>query len=214
MLTWPGSLMGTLAYLSPEQARCEEVDSRTDLYSFGVVLYQMATGRPTFHGETSGDLIGAILHQTPVKPSALNPAVPASLERVILKALEKDRAARYQSAAALLADLEQVERSMTAGQRTRRWLLASAGAALATLAGGAFLARRSLFSPERRIMIAVLPFENIGGNPQEAFLADGLHQDMISVLNRLYPDRLGVIARTSVKRYQARTRPSNKSGGT
>jgi serine/threonine protein kinase len=203
MLTRPGSLMGTLAYLSPEQARCEEVDSRTDLYSFGVVLYQMSTGRPTFHGETSGDLIDAILHQTPVKPSALNPAVPASLERIILKALEKDRAARYQSAPALLADLEHLEQSLTTGPRTRRWLLASSGAALATLGGGAYLARRSLFSPERRIMIAVLPFENIGGNPQEAFLADGLHQDMISVLNRLYPDRLGVIARTSVKRYQA-----------
>lgn len=110
-VTRPGSVTGTLAYLSPEQARSEEVDSRTDIYSLGVVLYQMATGRPTFRAETSEELIGAILHQTPVKPSVLNPPVPASLERIILKALEKERTARYQSVADLLADLEKVTAS-------------------------------------------------------------------------------------------------------
>lgn len=110
-VTRPGGITGTLAYLSPEQARGEEVDSRSDIYSFGVVLYQMATGRPTFRAETFGELIGAILHQTPAKPSALNPAVPASLERVIMKALEKKRAARYQSVADLLADLEKITAS-------------------------------------------------------------------------------------------------------
>jgi eukaryotic-like serine/threonine-protein kinase len=106
--TRPGSIAGTLAYLSPEQARGEEVDSRTDIYSLGVVLYQMATGHPTFRAETSEELIGAILHQTPVKPSVLNPPVPASLERLIMRALEKDRTARYQSVANLLTDLEKI----------------------------------------------------------------------------------------------------------
>ena len=123
---------------------------------------------------------------------------------MILKTLEKDRELRHQDVASLSADLEEWQRSeaVTVPVR-RRWLLTAAGAGAASLAGGAFLARRSLFSTEGRIMVAVLPFENIGGNPQDAFLANGLHQDMISVLNRLYPDRLGVIARTSVKRYQA-----------
>ena len=110
-ITRPGSIAGTLAYLSPEQARSEEVDSRTDIYSLGVVLYQMATGRPTFRAETSEELIGAILYQTPIKPSVLNPPVPPSLERIILKALEKEPTARYQSVADLLADLEKITSS-------------------------------------------------------------------------------------------------------
>ena len=111
MITRPGSLMGTPAYLSPEQARGEEVDIRTDIFSLGIVLYQMATGRPTFRGETAGELIGAILHETPVKPSVSNPAVPGSLERIILKTLEKDRSARYQSAGELLADLGELQQA-------------------------------------------------------------------------------------------------------
>jgi len=196
-LTATGTIMGTLAYMSPEQAVGDEVDARSDIFSLGVVLYEMATGRTPFRGKTFAGLIGSILTESPEKPSALNPAISAKLDRVILKTLEKGREVRYQDVASLTADLEEA----TATTRHRRWVLTAAGAA--TLAGGAFLARRSLFSAEGRIMVAVLPFENKGGNPQEAFLAKGLHQDMISVLNRLYPDRLGVIARTSVNRYQA-----------
>ena len=131
-LTRPGSVMGTIAYLSPEQARGEEVDSRTDIYSFGVMLYEMATGRPPFDGKTSGELIGSILHQTAVKPSAINPRVGRGLERIILKALEKDREARYQSASELLADLQAVA---SAGRKRR--MRVTAGAVAGTLLAGA-----------------------------------------------------------------------------
>jgi TolB-like protein/Tfp pilus assembly protein PilF len=171
-----------------------------------VVLYEMATGKTPFGGKTVAGVLGSILTESPAKPSALNKAVPAGLNPVILKTLEKDRERRYASVSSLAADLQaqSVQSEATAGsQKTRRWMLAAAGAGAAGLAGAGFLARHSLFPSERKIRIAVLPFENIGRNPQEGFFADGLHQDMISVINRLYPDRIAVIARTSVKRYQA-----------
>ena len=202
-LTVKGAVMGTLAYMSPEQAVGEEVDARSDIFSLGVVLYEMATGYPPFRGKTAAGILGSILTESPAKPSASNSSLPAALDAVILKALDKDRERRYQSAASLAADLEALAQpdAARAPLKTRRWILA-AGAGAAGLAGGAFLFRHSLFSTEQRIRIAVLPFENIGGNPKEDFFAAGLHQDMISVINRLYPDRIGVIAQTSVKRYQ------------
>jgi non-specific serine/threonine protein kinase len=205
-LTRPGSLMGTLAYLSPEQARGQEVDARTDIFSFGVVLYEMATGRPTFSGNTSGELIGAIQHQIPAKPSELNPAIPGGLERIILKALEKDRAVRYQSAADLLADLKKLQHSLAAAPHTRRWILVSSGAAVAALAGGIFVPRLPVFQPRKRIRVAVLPLAESNPDPKQKYFAKGLHQEMISILGRLYPERLAVIASDSVKKYTGANR--------
>lgn len=201
-LTAAGTVLGTLAYMAPEQAVGKDVDPRCDIFSLGVVLYEMATGQRPFRGKTPAGILGSILTESPEKPSSQNKAIPARLDRVILKTMEKEPAGRYQSAADLSADLAYWQDA--AHLRSRRWALAAAGTGMASLAGGAFLARRSLFPGARRVLIAIMPFENLSGDPREAFFADGLHEDMISVLNRLFPDRLGAIASASVKRYRGK----------
>jgi eukaryotic-like serine/threonine-protein kinase len=115
-LSTPGSAMGTLAYMSPEQARGKELDGRTDIFSFGLVLYEMSTGKQTFSGNTSAEIFDAILNRTPVAPVRLNPEIPVELEHVINRALEKDRDLRYQHASDMRSELQRLKRDTDTGR--------------------------------------------------------------------------------------------------
>ncbi len=169
-LTSPGTAMGTVAYMSPEQARGEELDTRTDLFSFGVVLYQMATGKLPFKGNTAAAIFGAILHESPVSVLTLNPELPAELDHIIVKALEKDREVRCQSASELRADLKRLRRDTSSGRTVAAkepaqnhrglWLLASVIviAALAIVASLWFRPSKPvLVSPSEYVQITNLP---------------------------------------------------------
>jgi serine/threonine protein kinase/Tfp pilus assembly protein PilF len=211
-LTSPGTAVGTVAYMSPEQARGEELDARTDLFSFGAVLYEMATGRMAFNGNTSAVIFDSILRGAPASTARFNPELPAELQRIISKALEKDRALRYQSAAEILADLKRLRRDsssarveITAGQspsrKSKRLVWAVAGVvALSLLAAALFWRSRS--ARDQISSVAVMPFVNATNNPDSEYLSEGITASLINDLSQL--PNLAVKARPSVFRYKGR----------
>jgi len=204
-ITRPGAAMGTAAYMSPEQARGEEVDARSDLFSLGATLYQMATGHLPFQEATAELTLEAILRKQPRKPRDLNPRLPLELERIILKALEKDRTARYQSTAELKADVERLRRKEL---KPRTLLVASRRWALMVLIALAIAIPTYLLrgpgpsgeAPPGVRSVLVLPLHNASGDPQQEYLADGLTEALTGSLGRI--SALRVISRASAMQYK------------
>ena len=215
LLTSPGSTMGTVAYMSPEQARGEELDVRTDLFSFGAVLYEMATGRMAYSGNTAAVILDGILNRAPAHASQINQALPPKLDEIIGKALEKDRKLRYQSAAEIRTDLQQLRRDTESGQTgnaqssapQRRatgpplWLFLAGGVLLAGLFFAIPTVRHLLIKPAAETAhtemardlpplnqgkyLAVLPFRVIGGAAEIGYVAEGLREALSAKLFQL-----------------------------
>jgi eukaryotic-like serine/threonine-protein kinase len=214
-LTTPGTALGTICYMSPEQVRAKELDARTDLFSFGAVLYEMATGTLPFRGESSGVIFKAILDGTPTSAVRLNPDVPAKLEDIINKALEKDRNLRYQSAAEMRADLQRLKRdtdsrksvavteSAPVSRRKRlQWVAAGVVGVMAAIVIAVFLWQsRHLVIPTvvsaSPKAIAVLPFQNAGSDKGTDFLRLALPDEIATTLSYVQSFSIRPFATTS-----------------
>ena len=211
-LTVPGVALGTAAYMSPEQVKAEELDGRTDLFSFGIVLYQMATGALPFQGPSSGVIAEAILNRDPVAPVQVNPNIPSALQEVIRKALEKDRTLRYQHAADMRADLKELRRDSESGarvgvERPEPSPAPTTSRSFSTSKQSAWESASQTSVRHKRVSkvidsLAVLPFGNTGGDPENEYLSDGITGSLINMMATL--PKLRVMAQSTVSRFKTR----------
>ncbi|MFZ3264748.1 MAG: serine/threonine-protein kinase, partial [Terriglobales bacterium] len=213
-LTSPGTALGTISYMSPEQVRAKELDARTDLFSFGTVLYEMATGTVPFRGESSGVVCKAILDGTPTSAARLNPDVPPKLEDIINKCLEKDRNLRYQHASEIRSDLQRLKRDTESGKITatatsfaktfkhrKLWVVFTACIiAIALTAGGSWYLRSGRTSAIDSI--AVLPFINGSGDANTEYLSDGITESLTDSL--IHVPQLKVKSRRSAFQFKGK----------
>jgi serine/threonine-protein kinase len=206
-LTRSRTTLGTAAYMSPEQARSEPVDRRTDIWSLGVVLYEMVAGRLPFEGGHEAAALYAIIHTKPEPVTALRSGLPQALDRVLDKAMTKDPDGRYQNMADLLVDLRALRKGLpvTAPSRVARRNLLIGAAAAGAGAVGIAIGFRTGNSPTRISSMVVLPLENLSGNPEQEYFADGMTDALTTDLSKI--GSLRVISRQSAMRYKGSRKP-------